>query len=287
MNSERFETMSRKISKSLFQKAALPMVLAMLGSPVAFAHTPDLPHGQGISKEGQAQPSPLSAPRAGTMPGANSQPGAAAAPKAQPALIGGQVRSMEKALENPGLVTGELPPRRQVQAPVARGGTQQDPVKQAPASGSHLRVVLRVTSEGGAEVVSTTELPGEAKLSEEPKGDLVYEVSDGTQTLATEALPELFEAHSFGGPQDDARGHAFHKQKEATIVVTVPQRNLQSNLERLSVRLYRITAGPATEEINPDTLQELKSARRLQTLVETRGDTLGRQMRERGFKVRE
>jgi len=278
--------MSRKISRSLFQKAALPVVLAMLGAPVAFAHTPEMPRGQGISKEGQPQPSPLSAPRAGTMPGANSQPGTAA-PKAQPVLIGGQVRTMDKALENPGPVSGELPPRRQVQAPAARGGTQQDPVKQAPASGSHLRVVLRVTSEGGAEVVSATELPGEAKLSEEPKGDLVYEVSDGTQTLAAEALPELFEAHSFGGPQDDTRGHAFHKQKEATVVVTVPQRNLQSNLERLNVRLYRITAGPATEEINPDTLAQLKSARRLQTLVETRGETLGRQMRERSFKVRE
>jgi hypothetical protein len=236
--------------------------------------------------EGQPQPSPLSAPRAGTMPGANSQPGTAA-PKAQPALIGGQVRTMEKALENPGPVSGELPARRQVQAPVARGGTQQDPMKQAPAGGSHLRVVLRVTSDGGAEVVSATELPGEAKLSEEPKGDLVYEVSDGAQTLAAEAQPELFEAHSFGGPQDDAHGHAFHKQKEATLVVTVPGRDLRSNLDRLSVRLYRITAGPATEEINPDTLQQLKGARRLQTLVETRGETLGRQMRERGFKVRE
>ncbi len=278
--------MSRKISKSLFQKAALPVVLAMLGTPVAFAHTPELPRGEGRSAEGQPQPSALSAPRAGTMPGASSQPGAAAA-RSQPVLIGGQVRSMEKALASPGVASGELPPRRQVQAPVARGGTQQDPVRQAPASGSHLRVVLRVTSEGGAEVVSATELPGEAKLSEEPKGDLVYEVSDGTQTLATEALPEVFEAHSFGGPQDDAHGHAFHVQKEATIVVTVPQRSLQSNLDRLNVRLYRITSGPATEEINPATLEQLKGARRLQPLVETRGETLGRQVRERGIKVRE
>ncbi|HEX8703048.1 MAG TPA: hypothetical protein VF815_29695 [Myxococcaceae bacterium] len=277
--------MSRKMSKSLFQKAALPVVLAMLGTPVAFAHTPEMPRGQGVSTEGQPQPSALSAPRAGTMPGANSQPGTAA-PRAQPVLIGGQMRTMDKALASPA-APGELPPRRQVQAPVARGGTQQGPVKQAPASGSHLRVVLRVTSDGGAEVVSATELPGEAKLSEEPKGDLVYEVSDGTQTLATEALPELFEAHSFGGPQDDAHGHAFHPQKEATLVVTVPQRSLQSNLDRLSVRLYRITSGPATEEINPDTLGKLKAERRLQPLVETRGETLGRQMRERGFKVRE
>src|SRR6185503_11222638 len=120
--------------------------------------------------------------------------------------------------------SGELPPRRQVQAPVARGGTQQGAVRQAPASGSHLRLVLRVTAEGASEVVSATELPGEARLSEEPKGDLVYEVADGAETLAVEALPELFEAHSFGGPEDDTRGHAFHPQKEATIVVTVPQR---------------------------------------------------------------
>lgn len=278
--------MSRKISRSLFQKAALPVVLAMLGAPVAFAHTPEMPRGQGISKEGQPQPSALSAPRAGAMPGANSQPGAVAA-KAQPVLIAGKVQAMEEALKNPGPASGELPPRRQVQAPVARGGTQQDPVRQAPASGSHLRVVLRVTSEGGAEVVSATELPGEAKLSEEPKGDLVYEVSDGAQMLATEALPELFEAHSFGGPQDDAHGHAFQMQKEATIVVTVPQRNLQNNLERLSVRLYRITSGPATEEINPATLEKLKAERRLQPLVETRGETLGRRLRERSFRVRE
>jgi len=278
--------MSRKISSSMFKKAALPVVLAMLSSPVALAHTPEMPRGQGISKEGQPQPSALSAPRAGTMPGANTQPGTGAA-RAQPVLIGGQVRSMDKALENPGPASGELPPRRQVQAPVARGGTQQDPVRQAPASGSHLRVVLRVTADGGSQVVSATELPGEARLSEEPKGDLVYEVSDGAQTLATEALPDVFEAHSFGGPQDDAHGHAFHPQKEATIVVSVPSRNLQSNLDRLSVRLYRITSGPATGEINPDTLAQLKAARRLQPVVEARGEALGRQIRERGSKVRE
>jgi hypothetical protein len=53
------------------------------------------------------------------------------------------------------------------------------------------------------------------------------------------------------------------------------------------VRLYRITAGPATEEINPATLEKLKGERRLQPLVETRGETLGRQIRERGSKVRE
>jgi hypothetical protein len=76
-------------------------------------------------------------------------------------------------------------------------------------------------------------------------------------------------------------------QKEATIVVTVPQRNLQNNLERLSVRLYRITSGPATEEINPATLEKLKAERRLQPLVETRGETLGRRLRERSFRVRE
>jgi hypothetical protein len=174
-----------------------------------------------------------------------------------------------------------------VQAPAARGGTQQDPVKQAPASGSHLRVVLRVTTEGAAEVVSATELPGEAKLTEEPKGDLVYEVSDGNQTLATEALPELFEAHSFGGPRDDAQGHSFHAQKEATLVVTVPRRNLQSNLDRLSVRLYRLTAGPAPEDINPATLAKLKAERRLQTVAEAQGEKLGQQMRARGSKLRE
>lgn len=278
--------MSRKISGSLFKKVAVPLVVAMLGAPVAFAHTPEMPRGQGVQTEGQPQPSAKSEPRVGTMPGARSQPGTAAA-RAQPVLIGGKVQSMEESLKSPGPVSGELPPRRQVQAPVARGGTQQDPVRQAPASGSHLRVVLRVTAEGGAEVVSATELPGEARFSEEPKGDLVYEVSDGNQTLAAEAMPDVFEAHSFGGPQDDAHGHAFHPQKEATIVVSVPQRGLQSNLDRLSVRLYRITAGPATEEINPDTVARLKAERRLQPMVETRGEALGRQIRERGIKARE
>ncbi|MBN1210160.1 MAG: hypothetical protein JXB05_35235 [Myxococcaceae bacterium] len=278
--------MSLKIRRSLFQKAALPMALAMLGTPAAFAHTPDMPQGQGIHTEGQPQPSPLSAPRAGTMPGANSRPGTVAL-QAQPAPIGGKAQGMEDALKNPERVSGELPPRRQVQAPQARGGTQQGPVRQAPASGSHLRLVLRVTADGASELVSATELPGEARLSDEPKGDLVYEVADGGQTLAVEALPELFEAHSFGGPEDELRGHAFHTQKEATIVVTVPERSLQSSLDRLSVRLYRITSGPATEEINPATLDKLKGERRLQPLVETRDGTLGRQIRERGFKLRE
>ncbi|MDY7232733.1 hypothetical protein [Hyalangium rubrum] len=278
--------MSLEIRRSLFKKAGLPVVLAMLSAPVAFAHTPEMPRGQGVHTQGQPQPSPRSEARAGTMPGANLQPGTVKL-QAQPMLVGGKVRTMEEALKSPGQVAGELPPRRQVQASLARGGTQQDPVRQAPASGSHLRVVLRVTADGESEVVSATELPGEAKLSEEPKGDLVYEVSDGTQTLAVEALPELFEAHSFGGPEDDLRGHAFHVQKEATIVVTVPQRNLRSNLERLNVRLYRITSGPATEEINPATLEKLKAGRHLQPLVESRGGAFGRQIQERSFKVRE
>lgn len=280
--------MQSKTKKSLFRQAALPVVLAMLGTPAAFAHShDDLPRGQGTQAVGQPQPNPRATTRAGVpMPGSQLEPGAAAV-QPQPVLIDGKLKTMEQALKNPERPSDEQPPVWRVRAAASAGGTQRNPVKAAAPSASHLVLVLRVTPEGGSELVSASELPGEARLSDQPKGDLIYEVTDSAETLAAEAIPDPFEGHSFGGPEDSAAGHHFHELKDSTLVVTVPNRSLRSALDRLEVRLFRLTAGPAVEKVSAATVGKLKAERRLQAVVEARSDKLGPQIRQKGRQVRE
>lgn len=200
-------------------------------------------------------------------------------------------RSMEEMMkaDSSGGPTEQLP-IAEVNKPSmteTRGG-QIDPRPPAVARSmtSHLKLVLRVMDGGGAEVVSASEVQGDAAISDEPKSDFFYEVTDGKKSLAVEALPgDPFMAHGFGGPEGTPEGHFFERQKSAEIVVNVPGRNLGSALEKLNVQLYRLKPGVPTNKINLATVADLKKKDRLRSLAQARGAILAPQIRERAITI--
>ena len=224
--------------------------------------------GQGRNAEDEDQKNPVASPatRAGRMPGSE---------KLQDAPLGAEPRRpltrMEQILKAPpAVVRGELAPIPQVSAAQPAGGGGQSGLKPTPKSTkSFLKLVLKVKADGTSELLSATEMAGEPPLSEEMIGDYVYEVADGDQTLSTEALPDPFASHSFGGPQDEKDGHFELRSAEATIVVTVPGRSLASPMNKLSVRLYKLKPGSVPGRLNPSALKQLKAASQLEPAVVT------------------
>lgn len=153
---------------------------------------------------------------------------------------------------------------------------------------SHLRLVLRVTEGLTPEVVSATELDGPAVLSDAPTGDFLSEVVSQGRTIAVQALPDPFEIHSFGGPPGTPyEKHHFERVKTATILVDVPRTGLETNLEGLALRFYKIKPGPNLERINPEVLQKLKEENRLDMRIEVPGSLLAPGVRLKGKKLAE
>ncbi|PTL75163.1 hypothetical protein [Vitiosangium sp. GDMCC 1.1324] len=280
MTSKRSNTPGRKV---------LMMALAgALSSLPAMADNPHAGTPQGFQAEGRAQQGErISVTSGSRMPGSElppgkARPGVEASPGALAA--GGQAMSMEEALrQSPPVV------RREPSAPatLARGGTQQGARQDAASQGSHLVLVLRVTTDGSAELVSATELAGKVALSPEPKGDFLYEVSDGARTLAVEGLPDPFEAHSYGGRADETSGHHFQAERETTVVVRVPGMSLRDAVEKLDVKLYRLNPGEPSGHLTPERLTELKQGQQLRTLVHLRADALGPQIRGKGIRAQQ
>ena len=70
-----------------------------------------------------------------------------------------------------------------------------------------LTLVLRITRGGESEVLSATEMVGAPQYSDQALSDFVFEMTDGDETLGTQALPgDPFEAHSFGGGPGSPEG---------------------------------------------------------------------------------
>ena len=169
---------------------------------------------------------------------------------------------IQKAGENP--ASGVQRPRKALSAAKKKAGP------------SHLRVVLDVGQDGTVDVVSVTELPGEAALNGAPRGDVVYEFTEGDKALVAEALAgDPFVGHAFGG----GKGHTFVPLPRATIVTTIPNRGKKSALEGLNFKLYRLQAGPALERVNKFEIEKLKKGGRLKTLAQLPAAKLGPALR--------
>lgn len=154
----------------------------------------------------------------------------------------------------------------------------------APAAESHLHLVLRIGEAGGVEVLSVTEVPGEAVVSDAAIGNFVYEVTSDKGTLAVESMPDPFELRSFpGAPGTPRQGHHIERAKTATIVVKVPKVNLASAaLDRIQVRMLSIRPGAPIEQINADVLQRLRQEGRVDVRMNLTGAELAPQVREKG-----
>lgn len=221
-------------------------------------------------------------PSGAPMPGEPGKP----VPPIQAVPIGGKVLKMEDTLKAlPPVTPGEQPTlAAATNLKASGGGGQKDPKAVRVAGGKHLHVVLRVTEAGGSEVVSAVEVPGPAPLTGEPAGDFVYVVSEDSKTVVAQALPDPFEMRSFSIGGSPA-GHHFSRAKEATVVVKVPQRTLDSPLEKLSVTLLRIKPGAPIERIDAQTIGRLKQANRLQTVVSVPAAKLAPQIRQKALRV--
>jgi hypothetical protein len=183
------------------------------------------------------------------------------------------------------LALGPAPPLHSAQAtaqrpemkPEPRGGepaarAQQGRVQAAPAARSHLRLTLRVSQSGLAEVVAATEVSGEAVLSDVARGDFVYEVAVGGRTLVVQGVIDPFERRSFPGPDGSPQqGHHFDREETATLVVKVPDADgVRKAAEALTVRLYKLRPGTASmETIDSAQLERLKRDYNLDLVAQT------------------
>ena len=173
-----------------------------------------------------------------------------------------------------GILLGPAPPLHSAQAsaqrpemrPEPRGGepaarTQQGRIQAAPAAGSHLRLTVRVSQSGLAEVIAATEVSGEALLSDAARGDYVYEVAAGGRTLFVQGVIDPFERRGFPGPEGSPlQGHHFDREETATVVVKVPDAQaVREAAEVLSVRLYKLRPDtPSMDTIDSFQLERLK-----------------------------
>jgi hypothetical protein len=213
-----------------------------------------------------------------------------------PLKIKGEIHEMEKQLAHPfdaGSGGNTQPSFDLVQSASPQQGKGEQ-VRRTPAAlvgastASHLNLVLRITDGGDAEVLTATEIAGEATVSNVPIGDFVYEVMSDRGTLAVETLQDPFERRSFPGALGSpTQGHHIERAKTAIITVKVPETALSSKaLDKLHVRLHSIKAGPPLAEINVDVLRKLAQEGRLERRVDFSGGELAKQILQKGRALR-
>jgi hypothetical protein len=171
--------------------------------------------------------------------------------------------------------------------------SRQQPRAEAQANGaasrSHLDLVLRLSEDGGAELVRVAQLPGDAVLSDVPVGNYVYEVKKGSQTIAVESFGDPFERRSFPLPGEDPHGSGHHlgRAPSAQVVVKVPKTALaDGDLDRLSIRVARIEGAERLEAVNEAGLARLKADGKLDERWEMSGGELAGALRSKGRVVR-
>jgi hypothetical protein len=215
-----------------------------------------------------------------------------AAPAGQAALPGGAGRMAPVATLKPVQSEGEMKPSSVVPsagflptAQAAQGGSQQPLSNRAqPSSETHLHLVIQISDGGAAEVLSATELRGEAVIPDAPAGDFVYEVTANQTSLAVSAIADPFELRSF--PRPGTQGHQVERAKTATISVKVPKMSLNAVvLDQLAVRLYKMRLDAPLERMNLSVFEQLKREYRLE--LRSEGVALGAAIRQRAVKSAE
>jgi hypothetical protein len=193
--------------------------------------------------------------------------------------VEGRMLRMEEALRARPAATNEQPSVEAAKAlkPSGGGGQKGRPVPEA-VSGSHLQVVLRVTESGEAEVVSAAEVPGPAALTDEPLGMYAYEVTEGENTLAVQALPDPFELRSFS-PPGKQMGHHLERAKVATVAVQVPLPRADARLDRIGLNLIKLEPARTLEKVDAAEVGRLRQEKRVRVLVSVPAAKLAPQVR--------
>lgn len=136
-----------------------------------------------------------------------------------------------------------------------------------PANREVLRLLLGVNASPNSPVavLSAIDSKGSGGNHERRVGDYVYEVTDGTNTLAVGVLPgDPFQARSYRGGLTE---HAANAQATASIVVTIPGETRGRVLDakrNVSVTFYKLSPELNIMRISPGVIQKLRGTADLQ-----------------------
>jgi len=176
------------------------------------------------------------------MPASEAGPASAQPPVAEAAVAAG-TGSGQPAID---------PEREEKPQP---GAGAQKPRPAAPAAvaelpaGSYLHLVLGLSQDGAAEVVSVAEVAGEPLGSDEITGGFAYRVAFGGETVSVQSLPDPFEVRSFPRPEGPP-DHHFGRAELAPVVVKVPEAEaVKRDPEQLNVMFFRLKPGETPEGV--------------------------------------
>ena len=271
--------MTRKISHSI--RLLLPVsLIAFLGSVATTAQTTS----PGTGLERKSKPNELQVKAKPIQrKGVPMNPG-------RPVTAPGSAARMEQQLARPQETSaGERQPTvnpEQAAKPTQGRGEQQRPAERPTSAQTHLHLVLRVSAAGKAEVVTATEVPGPASLSDDVIGDTFSVVAIGNQTIAVQSIPDPFETRSFAPRDSPQQGHYIGRTQEALVVVKVPDTSLaRTNLQSLTIRLYKLNPGTTIQKINPLVFNQLNQQKKLVMRIDIPAAVLAPQIRVVGRKL--
>jgi hypothetical protein len=155
------------------------------------------------------------------------------------------------------------------------------------AAGSHLQLLVKVSPNGTAEVVSAKEVAGAAPDIPPAFGQWLYAVKNDSKTVAVQGIPDPFEMRSFAPPPGsplEGQGHHFEQAQTAFIPVTIPNLSLKSpGVAKLSLQLYQLKDGPRL--VDPKVFEQLQQEKKLEMKIHVPAATLSRQIQLRALKV--
>ncbi len=149
---------------------------------------------------------------------------------------------------------------------------------------TYLHCVFKLKRDGGYRLERAVEVEGAPSVSDEAAGPIIAEVAKGAEVVSVQAHIDPFEKRGFSSlPGKGPQGHHFDADEEAEVVVKIPDAGLaDTDLDKLSVRLYRWQGADALEHIDKESFKEHKRLNRVHGFSEIPGRILGGEIRNKG-----
>lgn len=150
---------------------------------------------------------------------------------------------------------------------VAGGGQTGPP---SPQPNSYLQVVVRLKKGGTATPVKITEVEGVLPQQDQQASNSVVEATSGGQTLGIQFLQDdPFTVRGFADPNNPERGELFEETDEATVVIRVPQAdlNLAATGPGVSLKLYEVKPEPSPY-LDPNAVENIEQLKSQKVLKE-------------------
>jgi hypothetical protein len=141
--------------------------------------------------------------------------------------------------------------------------------------------MIKVKRDGPSEIIKADEVQGRMILHTEATSDFIYELRRDSATLAAEFLPEdPFVVRGFADPNDN-RGEYVTLADSAIITVKLPKAALtDASNNRINLHLYKLQANTVIDRLDLQTLNRLKSQRRLTLQLSVPSGRLGPAIRQ-------